>query len=422
MPKNSKGREVAEIIADKCIGCELCVGICPIIAAIWMEGGVAKINPEECISCGKCFDVCPADSVIFEKPRKKGRAKVAPKLDPLDGYQGVAVFIEVLNGRGAEVSWELVGKARELAAKLDTSVFGFLLGTGIGPIAKEAIAYGCDTVYTVDNPLLERYLSKTYGKALANLCNQVKPEIVLLGATPLGRDLASVVATQLETGLTADCTGLDIDHKERQLVMTRPTFGGTIMASILCPKHRPQMSTVRPRVMKLPQKDPARRGEIRSFSFEAAEKVLPRIVDFIPELAGAAGEDITKAPALVVVGKGACDAKHLPMLEELAHLLGGTIACSRKVVESGLLPYTRQVGQTGKTVAPRLYIGVAVSGAVQHLAGMQGAEKIIAINTDRQAPMVQLADYALVGDYLEIVPRLIKGIKARINSKTGSQR
>ncbi|MEE9583563.1 MAG: 4Fe-4S dicluster domain-containing protein [Dehalococcoidales bacterium] len=146
MPKNSKGREVAEIIADKCIGCELCIGACPISTAIWMEGGVAKINPEDCIGCGKCFDVCPADSVIFEKPRKKGKAKVAPKPGPLEDYKGVAVFIEVLNGKGAEVSWELVGKARELAAKLDTSVSGFLLGTGIEPIAKEAIAYGCDPV------------------------------------------------------------------------------------------------------------------------------------------------------------------------------------------------------------------------------------------------------------------------------------
>lgn len=420
MPKNSKGREIAEIIADECIGCELCVGICPIIAAIWMEGGVAKINPEECIGCGKCLDVCPTDAVIFEKPRKK-KAKVAPKPGPLDEYKGVAVFIEVFDGKGAEVAWELIGKARELAEKLDTQVLGFLLGTGVEPIAKEAIAYGCDIVHTVDNPILKTYLPKTYGKALANLCNQVKPEIVLLGATPLGRDLASVVATQLETGLTADCTGLDIDQHERLLLMTRPTFGGAIMASILCPKHRPQMSTVRPRVMKLPQKDPARRGEIRSLSFEAAEGVLPRIVDFIPELAGAGGEDIAKAPVLVVVGKGACDAKHLPMLEELAHLLGGTIACSRKVVESGLLPQTRQVGQTGKTVAPRIYIGVAVSGAIQHLVGMQGSEKIIAINTDRHAPMVQLADYALIGDYLEIVPQLIKGISTRINSKMGSQ-
>lgn len=416
MPKNLKGRDIAEIIPDKCIGCELCIGVCPVSAAIYMEGGVAVINPEECIGCGKCFDVCPAGSVIFEKPRKKKITKIGRKPRPLDDYQGVAVFIEVRDGRGAEVSWELMGKARELAKKLDTQVLGFLLGTGIEPVAKEAITYGCDIVYMIDNPLLETYLAKVYGKALVQLCDQVKPEIVLLGATPLGRDLASVVATQLETGLTADCTGLEVNPEERLLIMTRPTFGGSIMATILCRNYRPQMSTVRPRVMKPPKKDSEYRGEIRRLDFQAPEGALPQVIDFIPKAIEVGGVDITKAPVLVVVGKGACDARHLPMLEELAVLMGGTIACSRRVVEAGLLPYTRQVGQTGKTVAPKIYIGVAVSGAVQHLVGMQSSEKIIAINTDRHAPMVQIADYALIGDYLEIVPKLIKGIEARVQS------
>jgi electron transfer flavoprotein alpha subunit len=241
---------------------------------------------------------------------------------------------------------------------------------------------------------------------------------MLLGATPLGRDLSSVVATQLETGLTADCTGLDIDPECRLLMMTRPTFGGSIMATILCRNHRPQMSTVRPRVMKLPKKDLDRRGEIHSLSFEVAEEGLPKVLDFIPRTAEAGDVDITKAPVLVVVGKGACDAKNLPMLEELAHLLGGAIACSRAVVETGLLSYSRQVGQTGKTVAPKIYIGVGVSGAVQHLVGIQGSDKIIAINTDRQAPLAQIADYALIGDYQEIVPQLIKGIKARTGKES----
>jgi electron transfer flavoprotein alpha subunit len=413
MPKNSKGRDIAEIIPDKCIGCELCIGECPVSAAIYMEGGVAKINPEECIGCGKCFDVCPAGAVIFEKPRKKKKAEITQKPSPLGDYKGIAVFIEVHDGTGADVSWELIGKARELAATLDVQVFGFLPGTGVEPVAKEAIAYGCDTVYMIDNPLLQTYLPKVYGKSLVQLCNQVKPEIVLLGATPLGRDLAGVVATHLETGLTADCTGLDIDPEKRLLVMTRPTFGGNIMATISCRNHRPQMSTVRPRVMKLPKKDLSRRGEIRTLDFEPPQDTLPRIIDFISRTAEIGGEDITKAPALVVVGKGACDARHLPMLEEFAQLMGGTIACSRPVVQSGLLPYIRQVGQTGRTVAPKVYIGVAVSGAVQHLVGMQGSEKIIAINTDRHAPLVQLADYAVIGDYQEVVPRLIEGIKAR---------
>ena len=422
MPKNSKGREIAEIVPGKCIGCQLCIGECPVKNAIVMEGGVAKINPESCIGCGKCFDVCPVEgAILFEKPRKKRVAKVGTGPRPIDDYKGIAVFIEVQNGRGAEVSWELIGKARELAQKLETQVLGFLLGTGIEPVAEEAIAYGCDIVYKIDSPLLETYFSRMYGKALAHLCNQVKPEIMLLGATPLGRDLSGVVATQLETGLTADCTGLDIDPENRLLLMTRPTFGGSIMATILCRNYRPQMSTVRPRVMKLPKKEPNRQGEIRTLNLEVSEEVLPKVIDFIPRAVKAGDVDITKAPVLVVVGKGACGAKNMPMLEEFAQLLGGTIACSRAVVEMGLLPHTQQVGQTGKTVAPKIYIGVGVSGAVQHLVGIQGSDKIIAINTDRQAPLAQIADYALIGDYLEIVPELIKGIKARIKKGGGNK-
>ena len=419
MPKNSKGRDVAEIIPDKCIGCLLCIGECPVSAAIDMEGGVAKIDPEACIGCGFCVDVCPTAAILFEKPRGERETKVGKK-PSLDNYKGIAVFIEVHDGRGAEVSWELIGKARELAEKLNTQVLGFVLGMGIEPVAKEAIAYGCDIVYMINNPLLQTYLSKVYGRALVHLCNQVKPDILLLGATPLGRDVSSVVSTQLGTGLTADCTGLDVDLESRLLLMTRPTFGGSIMATILCRNYRPQMSTVRPRVMKLPNKDPERHGEIRSLNFEAPVGVLPQIIDFIPKEAKISDVDIAKAPVLVVVGKGVCDSKHLPMLEELAGLLGGTIACSRAVVESGLLPYIRQVGQTGKTVAPKIYIGVGVSGAVQHLVGMQGSDKIIAINTDRHAPMVQIADYALVGDYLQTVPKLIEGLEARIPSFKGS--
>jgi electron transfer flavoprotein alpha subunit len=287
------------------------------------------------------------------------------------------------------------------------------MGEGVESVAEETIAYGCDDVYMIDSPLLKSYLSGIYGRGLAHICREVKPEVLLLGATPLGRDLAGIVATQLETGLTADCTGLDVDAPNRLLVMTRPTFGGNIMASILCRNHRPQMSTVRPGVMKLPQKEPGRHGEIHQLVLEASEGGLPQVIDFIPKADEAGAVDISRAPALVVLGKGACNAGYLPLLEELASLLGGTIACSRPVVESGFLPYVRQVGQTGRTVSPRLYIGVGVSGAVQHLAGMKGSERIIAINTDRQAPLVRIADYAIIGDYTEIVPELIKGIKER---------
>ncbi len=423
MPKNSKGRNIAEISPDKCIGCQLCVGECP-VAAINMEADIAKIDPEVCIGCGRCFNVCPVDAVIFEKPKKKQLTGVGQKPRPLDDYRGIAVLVEVIDGTAAQVSWELVGKARELAGKLDIPVHGFLIGAGVQPVAQEAVAYGCDIVHVIDNPLLRHYSSRAFGKALVQLCEQVKPEVFLLGATPLGRDVSAVVSTQLETGLTADCTGLDIDSQERLLLMTRPTFGGNILATIVCRNHRPQMSTVRPGVMKLPQKDQNRQGEIRILDFVISESELPVLVDFIPIPEDLSGVDITRVPVLVVIGKGACDSRYLPMLEELAQVLGGTIACSRPVVQLGLLPYLRQVGQTGRTVAPKIYIGIGVSGAVQHLVGMQAAEKIIAINIDPHAPLMQIADYAIVGDYLKVVPKLIKGLRDRrqgIEIKKGSR-
>ncbi|HEX7363724.1 MAG TPA: electron transfer flavoprotein subunit alpha [Dehalococcoidia bacterium] len=419
MPKNSRGGNVAEIIPDRCIGCQLCVGECP-VEAIHIEADVAKIDPEICIGCGRCFNVCPVDAVIFEKQKKKVVPAMGQK-QPLENYRGVAVFIEVKNGVAAPVSWELIGKARELADKLGVPLQGFVVGTDVHPIAEEAVAYGCDTVHVVENQLLKNYSSRAYGKALVQLCQQVKPEVFLIGATPLGRDLSGVVATQLETGLTADCTGLDIDPQERLLLMTRPTFGGNIMATIVCRNHRPQMSTVRPGVMKMPQKERARRGEIHVTDIKTNEAELPVIVDFIPTPEDLTGVDITRAPVLVVVGKGACDSRYLPMLEELAQVLGGTIGCSRPVVQLGLLPYIRQVGQTGRTVAPKLYVGVGVSGAVQHLVGMQAAERIIAINIDPHAPLMQMADYAIVGDYHKVVPRLIKGLKDR-SQGTGARR
>lgn len=412
MPKNSRGRNIAEIIPDKCIACQLCVGECP-VNAIEVKNGVFIIDREKCTGCGRCANICPAGAVLYDKPEKKPAAETGGKVPSVEDSKGVAVFIEVQDDKGADVSWELVGKARELAGKLGTQVFGFLLGDRIETVAKDAIAYGCDTIYAIENPVLGAYLSRVYGQTLAYMCEQLKPEILLIGGTPLGRDMASVVATRLGTGLTADCTGLDVDVQQRLLMMTRPTFGGNIMATILCRSRRPQMSTVRPRVMKLPPKDPARTGEIINLDFNMSWNDLPRIIGFTPRAAEVGDVDITKAQILVVIGKGACNASSMPMLEEFARLLGGAIACSRPVVQAGLLPYVRQVGQTGKTVAPKIYVGVAVSGAVQHLVGMQGSEKIIAINTDPHAPLMQIADYPIIGDYLKVVPKLIEDIKAR---------
>jgi electron transfer flavoprotein alpha subunit len=420
MPKNSKGRDIAEINIKRCTGCQACIGECP-VGCIDIVDGVAHIDAEKCIGCGKCVLVCPTDAVLYDKPLKKKTPAPAAEVKTGGGiadYKGVAVFIETRAGAAAEVSWELVGKARELAGKLDTQVFGFLIGMNVAHIAKEAIAYGCDKVYVMENPMLETYVSRIFGNALADLTNKVQPDILLIGATSLGRDLSSVVATQLKTGLTADCTGLDIDAAEKLLLMTRPTFGGNIMATILCRNHRPQMSTVRPKVMKMPKKDVGRSGEVVAIEFGGFVEVVPRILETLM-LDTASIIDITHSQVLIVLGKGACDSKDFSMFEELAGLLNGTIACSRPLVEAGLLPYARQVGQTGKTVAPKLYIGIGVSGAVQHLVGMQGSEKVIAINADRNASMVQIADYSIIGEYQKIVPELIKGLKARAaNLKT----
>jgi electron transfer flavoprotein alpha subunit len=418
MAKNLKGIEVAEIIPDRCIGCQICVAECP-VGAIDMADGVARIDPEVCIGCGKCAEVCPVDAVRFEKKR---RAKKAPPAKPAgvgtSTYRGVAVFIEVSGGKGAQVSWELVGKAKELAGRRGTRVLGLLLGHDVEEVARQAIAYGCDEVHMIDDALLERYLSVCYGNALTDLCQAVQPEILLIGATPLGRDLAGIVATHLQTGLTADCTGLDIDDETGLLLMTRPTFGGNIMATIFCEHRRPQMSSVRPRVLKVPPLDPLHKGEISAHKWLRPEGELPEIVSFIAEVPEVGSVDIAKASALVVAGKGACDTASMPMLQELANLVGGVVACSRPVVEAGLMPYERQVGQTGKTVAPKLYIGIGVSGAVQHLVGMQGSEKILAINSDPGAPIFKVANAGLVGDYQRVVPALIAGLKERLTRQS----
>lgn len=416
MTLNSKGIETAEIISDRCIACQICIGECPVGAIELSAEGVARIDPEVCIGCGKCHESCPVDAVRFERKKKRrGRkeGKGIPR-SPVAGYEGVAVFIEVRHGAGAQVSWELVGKGGELAATLGTKVMGFLLGSGVDAVAREAISHGCDEVHVIDHPDLARYLSATYGEGLAGLCAEVRPEVLLIGATHLGRDLAGVVATRLRTGLTADCTGLVIEADTRLLLMTRPTFGGNIMATIYCEHRRPQMSTVRPRVMRPPERDLERKGMVIPHEWSPPAVALPVLLEFIQERSEAGGIDIARSPALVVAGRGACDPAHFHLIEGLAELVGGTVACSRPVVESGFMPYERQVGQTGKTVAPKLYIGVGVSGAIQHLVAIQGAEKIVAINADPKAPIFKVADVGIVGNYVQVIPELIAQLRKRM--------
>ncbi len=334
-------------------------------------------------------------------------------MQDLSSYKGVWVFIEQIAGEIAPVSWELLGKGRELADDLmSTELTGVLLGHNVRNRVGEVFHYGADKVYLIDDPVLEHYRTPPYAHGLVMLAQKYKPEIILLGATSLGRDLAGAVATSLGTGLTADCTVLEIDPATRLLKQTRPAWGGNIMATILCKKHRPQMASVRPRVMAMPTPDPAKSGKIIEELLGLKEDTVPqKFVQFIREPGQAVYLD--KADIIVAVGRGIGSKENFRHIEALAGLLGGTIGASRAAVEAGWLGYEHQIGQTGQTVRPRLYIALGISGAIQHLVGMQTSDYIVALNKDPQAPIFRVADYGIVGDVNEIVPLLIEELKSR---------
>ena len=334
----------------------------------------------------------------------------------LSDYKGVWVFIEQLNGKVAPVSWELMGEGRKLADKLQVPLSGVLLGSNIKTIASEAFKYGADSLYIIDDPVLENYRSHPYATGIVNLAEKYKPEIILLGATTLGRDLSGVVATTLGTGLTADCTVLDIDMEKRLLLQTRPAFGGNILATILCPNKRPQMATVRPRVMETPTPQEGRQGKIIKETLGINEEdVLTKVIKIIKEAGQAVYLD--KAEIIVTGGRGVAAKNNWHLVEELAHVLGGTVAGTRAVVEAGWVPFAHQIGQTGQTVRPKIYIGLGVSGAIQHLVGMQMSDVIVAINNDPKAPIFKVATYGIIGDLFEIVPPLIEEFKNKLSGQ-----
>lgn len=324
------------------------------------------------------------------------------------------VYLEQEEGQAHPVSWELLGAAHRLATDLPGSVVeGVLLGHNVAHLAEEAFNYGASRVYLIDDPVLRVYRNLPYGFGISNLVKKYKPEIFLVGATTLGRGLASVIATQVQTGLTADCTELTIDPNKKILAATRPTFGGNLMATILCQKHRPQMATVRPRVLPLPQPSAQLPGVelIRESLGMSEEEVAVKLVRFIPSDAGER-VNLEYADVIVAGGRGVGDPAGFELLAELAGLLGGVIGASRPVVDAGWVSYTHQVGQTGKTVRPKLYIAAGISGAIQHRVGMSGSNFILAINTDPNAPIFQVADLGLVGDLYSVIPELINQIKA----------
>lgn len=325
-------------------------------------------------------------------------------------YKGIFIFIEQVENRIAGVSFELIGKARELAAKLNTEVTAVLLGYQVEPLTTELARYGADRVIMVNDPALETYMTEPYAKSLAAVVQEYKPEIMLYGATAIGRDLAPRVSARVHTGLTADCTRLEIQEETNNLLMTRPAFGGNIMATILCPEHRPQMATVRPGVMQRAAVMEGASCPVIDFKVDnlaACQNVeILKVLKKISEQ-----KDIMDAKVLVAGGRGMGNAGNFKMLEELAGLLGGTVAASRAAVDAGWQEKDRQVGQTGKTVRPNLYIACGISGAIQHLTGMEESDCIIAINSDETAPIFEVADYGVVGDVRKIVPQMIQKIQ-----------
>lgn len=323
----------------------------------------------------------------------------------LADYQGVWVFIEQNGGEIEGVSFELLGAGRKLADKLQVKLAGFVLGDGINDLANKIISQGADEVYLIDHPVLKDYRTESYMKGVIHLVEKYKPEIILYGATPNGKDLASAIATDLNTGLTADTTMLDINLENRLLEASRPAFGGNIMATILCKKFRPQMATVRSKVMKALEADTNRTGKVIEETVDLREegmrtKVL-KIVNDITEKS-----NLADAHVIVCGGKGMGDEKNFQLLYEFADSIGAAVGGTRDVVEAGWLPHELQIGQTGETVMPNVYFAVALSGAIQHVVGMKNSETIIAINKDPNAPIFDVATYGIVGDALEIIPKL----------------
>lgn len=321
----------------------------------------------------------------------------------------VMVFIEQRDSEIQNVSLELLGKGRELSGKLSDKLTAVLLGNNVKNLCEEIIAYGADEVICVDDKNLKMYTTNNYAKALCDVIEKKKPEIVLIGATTIGRDLAPRVSATLKTGLTADCTSLEIDDETKGLLMTRPAFGGNIMATIVCPDHRPQMSTVRPGVMQKLPKDNSKAGTIEHFNAKFEDDKSVEVLKYVKE--NVKKVNIEDANILISAGRGIGSKENMNKLYELADLLGAEVSASRAVVDSGWVDKARQVGQTGKTVRPDLYIACGISGAIQHLAGMEESEFIIAINKNNEAPIFEVADVGIVGDVNKVVRNLIDEFK-----------
>lgn len=390
------------VIKEKCAGCGICVKVCP-VSAIAMVEKKAVINLDKCTLCGACISACKFDAVVIEKEEKARRQDVS-------AYKGVWVFAEQREGKIAPVVYELLAKARQLADDLGTYVGAVFLGCNIKETAKELIWRGTDKVFLVEDGKLANYVAESYSRIIIHLVNKYKPEIFLAGATSCGRSLVSRIAVKLYTGLTADCTGLDIDRERRILIQTRPAFGGNIMAQIISPDFRPQMATVRHKVMPEAKADRSRQGEIITEKVE--KSLVESAVEFLRFVKEeGSGVNLAEADIIVSGGRGLGKPENFSLIRELAEVLGGAVGASRAAVDAGWIPYSHQVGQTGRTVCPKIYIACGISGQIQHLVGMQSSKIIVAINKDPDAPIFKVASYGLVGDLFKIIPVLIKNLK-----------
>jgi len=402
-----------KIVEHKCTGCSLCVKACPfgLIKMVSREE-VAKPHPkykkiavigEGCNLCGACLEPCSFQAILIEKEEARPRPDISQ-------YKGVWVFAEQKKEKIQGVVYELLGEGRKLADQLGEKLSCVLLGEGMDGAVKELIAYGADRVYQIEGSILREFQDDPYTDVLTELIEKEKPEIVLMGATAIGRSFASRVAARLGTGLTADCTELAIDLKNRQLLQTRPAFGGNIMATITTPHHRPQMATVRHKVFKKAMKQGNRKGKVIKESVQGKPLCLrTKLLNMVEDIT----QTVKLADADIIVsgGRGLGGPENFRIIEELARTLGGAVGASRAAVDAGWMPYSHQVGQTGRTVCPKIYIACGISGAIQHLVGMQSSEIIVAINKDPNAPIFKVATYCIEGDLFEVVPALTKRLK-----------
>ena len=388
---------------EKCTGCGICVKVCP-SGALSMVSNIARLEEDKCTLCGSCVSSCPFGAITMERKAQTVDASA---------YQDIWVFAEQDNGELKSVALELLGKGRELADELGQRLCAVLVGSNVEHLVSELATHGADVVYLVEDDIFGSYSTQAYTAALATLISRHQPNILLYGATHRGRDLAPAVAANLGLGLTADCTGLSIDPQDKLLLQTRPAFGGNLMADIICPNTRPQMATVRSHVMKSLEPQPGRTCDVIREDIEVNPRsITTEILEEISSTTGGA-KKVEEASIVVSGGRGLGSEKGFQLVKDLAEALGGAVGCSRGAVEAGWMPKTRQVGQSGKTVSPELYIAIGISGCIQHVVGMRSSRVIIAINNDPDAPILEVADLGVVGDLFEIVPALTAAVKAR---------